>query len=69
MLIPRTLSPVNILDTSLKFFALILLAILFWKAYQLYKLYSDRSLLYFTFAFLFFTLGNFFSFIIDIFIY
>ncbi len=69
MLIPRTITYINTIDTSLKLVALILTAIMFWKAYRMYKLYREQSLMYFTIAFFFFTVGNFFSFIIDVFIY
>ncbi len=69
MLIPRSFTILNTIDTSVKIFSLLLTAFIFYKAYRLYKLYGDRSLLYFMATFFFFSVGYMFSALIDIFMY
>lgn len=66
---PESTSVLNSLDTSFKLLSFILTLIIFWKAFQLYKIYSEKSLLYFTSAFFFFSMGNLFSLIVDVYMY
>jgi hypothetical protein len=69
MFIPMDISFLNGLDSGLKLVSLIMTGIIFWQSYRLYSLYSMKDMRYFLYAFLFFTIGNLVSFLIDVFIY
>jgi len=69
MFLPKALTALTAVDSSLKLLSLILTGIIFLKAYSLYKLYREEHLRYFTLAFFFFAFGNLISFTIDMIIY